>query len=400
MDRPGVRGRSAGLPPTSSADCGASTDGVYATVRSAGHMTDLQFAIGHTSSVVARRRACVVFPSGNGVQQWQDRDRHSPVPGHWPYGLDQLANSGWDVFPVEVDAPPRWQRWAPWLPLSRPVRSGADVAFARDERAGALLAERVRAPHRYSGIVWATDDPESPEEKKERARLGRLLPTLDGLWVHGDAQVSLVQEWLGARIPVQYVRFGIDADFYRPRPGMVAGPLVVSFGGDRARDTETLYSVLAEVRRSRPDVRAIVQTTSRLSPPDGVELRSFIPHDEIRQLLPSAAVIIVPTRPNTHISGVTVSLEAGACGRPAVATDTPGMRDYVVPGLTGELASPGDVSGFSAKVLDLLADGERADGLGAAARKRIEQDFTTATMCFGLAEMAGMTTEQGPSGPV
>ncbi|MGF6750202.1 glycosyltransferase involved in cell wall biosynthesis [Paraburkholderia sp. MM5482-R1] len=39
-------------------------------------------------------------------------------------------------------------------------------------------------------------------------------------------------------------------------------------------------------------------------------------------------MIVVPLRPNSHASGITVMLEAAAVGKPMVATDVGALRDY------------------------------------------------------------------------
>ncbi len=67
--------------------------------------------------------------------------------------------------------------------------------------------------------------------------------------------------------------------------------------------------------------------------------------------------------------GLTV-VEAGACGVPTVAADSPGLRDSVRDGETGILVPYGDERAMAGAALDLLRDEPRRAALGEAAARR------------------------------
>ncbi len=58
----------------------------------------------------------------------------------------------------------------------------------------------------------------------------------------------------------------------------------MSVGGDRDRDTATLYAALEHVHGARPDVELVVQTASELDPPAGVTTVAHLPHVALREL--------------------------------------------------------------------------------------------------------------------
>jgi glycosyltransferase involved in cell wall biosynthesis len=95
-------------------------------------------------------------------------------------------------------------------------------------------------------------------------------------------------------------------------------------------------------------------------------------------------VVVVPTRPNLHASGMTVALEALATARPVVATDTPGMHQYVSEGRTGYLVPPEDPAELALTLLRLLDDPARAAELGQNGRVEVERHFTTQIMVASL----------------
>ena len=73
-------------------------------------------------------------------------------------------------------------------------------------------------------------------------------------------------------------------------------------------------------------------------------------------------------------------LEAMAAGVPVVATDIAGTRELVVPGVTGDLIPVGDRAALARRTQRLLNDAELAARYGAAARERVQAEFSTAKM--------------------
>jgi glycosyltransferase involved in cell wall biosynthesis len=69
-------------------------------------------------------------------------------------------------------------------------------------------------------------------------------------------------------------------------------------------------------------------------------------------------------------------IEAAACGVPAVASRIYGLTDAVEEGGTGLLHRPADVEGLSACIETLGSDIELRQGMGRAARMRVESKFS------------------------
>lgn len=70
-----------------------------------------------------------------------------------------------------------------------------------------------------------------------------------------------------------------------------------------------------------------------------------------------------------------VGLEAMAAGKPVVATDTGGVREWLDPGVTGVAVTPRDATGFARALDELLRDPEAQSRMGAAGRQRVTQHF-------------------------
>ena len=69
-------------------------------------------------------------------------------------------------------------------------------------------------------------------------------------------------------------------------------------------------------------------------------------------------------------------IEALALGRPVVASDTGGVRDWLEDGLSGRLVPPGDARALADALRELLEDDRRADAMGAAGRDAVNAHFT------------------------
>ena len=332
----------------------------------------------------------VVFPAGRGVARWAERDAESPVPGHWPYGLDGLASPGLALTDREVRPASRLatQAYARGLPVPTFGGPRLDVALTWEESLAVALRSRVRARRHACGVIWATDAVAAGAATPAMHAARTALREMDALWTLARPQVERVESWLGdGHPPVHHLPFGVDTEFYAPS-AYPRQPLVASIGGDRDRDPETLYAALELVLRARPDTRVVVGSKSPLPVPAGVERHEFIPHDEVRRLFGHASVVAVATRPNWHVSGMTVALEAGACARPVVTCATPGMDDYVVPSETGELVPPQDPEAMAAAVVGLLDDRARAERLGRSAREHVVANHSTSVMCAALRAIA------------
>ena len=70
-------------------------------------------------------------------------------------------------------------------------------------------------------------------------------------------------------------------------------------------------------------------------------------------------------------------LEAAACGLPLIATDVPGCREIAVHEETGLLVPPRDSLALAETMLRLASDAELRRRLGAAARQRVCDNFST-----------------------
>jgi glycosyltransferase involved in cell wall biosynthesis len=266
-------------------------------------------------------------------------------------------------------------------------RRSCDASLCWCERSGVPAALRSRVPGEppvAMGAIWMTE-PDAPLGRLGRALAIRAARSAGAVWANSEEQLDVLARWGVPAARRHLVRLGVDTHFWRVDRSPERD-VVVTAGNDRHRDHELAVAALETVRRRRPGLRLELVTRQRVRVPAALGVRrSSLSHPQLRALYARAAVVAVALRPNLHVSGSTVVLEAMACGRPVVVTRTPGMSAYVRDGETGLLVPPGDADAFAAAVEQLLADPERAAALGRAARAAVETSASSAAQAASLA---------------
>jgi glycosyltransferase involved in cell wall biosynthesis len=173
------------------------------------------------------------------------------------------------------------------------------------------------------------------------------------------------------------------------------GPIVGIVGRLVAiKDHVTFLHAAARLARERPETTFVVAGGGELGSELEVRARHLL-GDRCRFLgwvmdlptLYAALDVVVLTSRN---EGTPVALiEAGAAGKPAVATHVGGVADVVRDGKTGLLVPPGDPRAVAAAISALLDDPGRARALGGAAKRAMASGFTIERLANDLAGLYG-----------
>ncbi len=186
---------------------------------------------------------------------------------------------------------------------------------------------------------------------------------------------------------IDWVENGVDLDYFDPArrfpsPFDGAEPAIVFTGRMDYRpnvDAAAWFaqSVLPLLRRALPALRFVVvgaapdRRVRRLGEGPGVVVTGRVP--DIRPYLAHSACVVAPLRIARGIQNKV--LEAMAMGRPVVATEAAFEGLRAVPGQ--ELLLAADAAAMATAVRDVLAG--RHPSLGAAARRRVAQDYAWET---------------------
>jgi len=99
-----------------------------------------------------------------------------------------------------------------------------------------------------------------------------------------------------------------------------------------------------------------------------------ISNAELAEYYNLADVFVFPSINKAEAFGL-VLLEAGACGKPAIASNLAGVRTVLENEKTGFLVEPGNAKDLSEKIKSVILNDELAKKMGAAAMKRIEENY-------------------------
>ncbi len=190
------------------------------------------------------------------------------------------------------------------------------------------------------------------------------------------------------------IRNGVHLDRFQPGDRMAAraalgvpgaAPVVGTVGRlVPVKDQATLVDAVAELRRQGRAVTLVIAG-------DGPERAAL----QARALAKDVPLTLLGYRPDVEqvltaldvfvLSSVSEGLsntilEAMAAGRPVVATRVGGAEEMIDDGVTGVLVPPSDAQALAAGLTTVLASPDAGAAMGAAARRRVEAEFTLAGM--------------------
>ena len=180
---------------------------------------------------------------------------------------------------------------------------------------------------------------------------------------------------------------GVDVDVFRPSPEP-AGEAVVMLAGRllRSKGIPEFVEAARRIRGEGIQARFVIVGEPYPDNPDSIHPQELVDwqaetvieawgwHDDMAEIIPKTSIICLPT---TYKEGLPrLLVEAGACGRPVVATDIPGCRLVVRNGENGQMIPPGDVDALTLALKTLILDPELRKKMGARGREIVEQEFS------------------------
>jgi glycosyltransferase involved in cell wall biosynthesis len=209
-------------------------------------------------------------------------------------------------------------------------------------------------------------------------QLGRCLHAAAGIVVLGEGDCVALHERYGhvGLPPVETIQFGIDERFWSPgTEAGTGGRYVLSVGSDSMRDYDTLLRATSDLplrlvtrMKLREDLlHANVTVESKLTWPD------------LRGRYRAAAFVVTPIKDQPRDSGHSATLQAMACGKAVILSDTRGLwdRENLRHGETCWLVAPGDPDATRAAIQFLWEHPDEAARIGANARDLVVRKYAS-----------------------
>lgn len=299
------------------------------------------------------------------------------------------GGGGWKGQFLRMLAPPslrtRLRQWFTPLGLPRAARRlralitsiQPDVVHAmRIPYEGMFAAQAIPPSVPLLVSIWGNDFTLHAPSSPWLARLTRqTLMRANAL--HSDCRrdVRLAREWGFAPNKPAVVLpggGGIDSALFYPSPQMPAQPIVVNPRGLRAYvRNEAFFAAIPLVLRQVPQARFVCPAmhgqpeaeawVRKFGIHAAVDLLPNLSRVQMAETLRSAQVVVSLT---THDGTPNSLLEALACGCYPVAGDLESIREWITPGVNGDLAAPANLHAVAEKIAGALKN----SGARAAAR--------------------------------
>ncbi len=143
------------------------------------------------------------------------------------------------------------------------------------------------------------------------------------------------------------------------------------------RQVEGAHAVIVGVGQMEEAWRTLAEGAGLL---DRITFVGELADDEVLGLYHAASIFVLPSTNRAEMFGI-VQIEAMACGLPVICTELGTGTSYVNQhGVTGLVVPPNDPAALAGAIRQLVADPALRAAMGAAGRRRVEQEFTREVM--------------------
>lgn len=205
---------------------------------------------------------------------------------------------------------------------------------------------------------------ENPDDQADFIRHGLLKPD---------------QAWLVRSV-------GVDVNAFTPKPEPSGAPVVTMASRMLWDKGVGVFIEAARLLKERLPVRMVLVGRPDPGNPASVPAEQLNAwdtegvvdwlgwQDNIAEIYANSNIVVLPS----FFEGLPVTLiEAAACGRALIASDIPGCREVVTPGVNGLLTSPGDPISLANAIEKMVLDPDLRRAMGIASRERAVNEFST-----------------------
>lgn len=284
----------------------------------------------------------------------------------------------------------------PWASIVEPPDHEVGLTWARRSVDWGLSSLRRRAQHIVAGlkVMWEGRQAEAIIvchsgmdvivaglahrlllRKRRLTAVDFLLPpktprrlvriALGGVNEFITIRTGDIRVLVGLGVPEGHCRFvPYAAPPLEPQNQVTAGDYVYS-GGSSQRDWVTLADALA-----RCDIPSVISCpVPEQEFPKSARSLGLVKPEIGREYLEKSRFLVQSIIDNDQPSGPLLILDAFSLGKPVVASNVSGTRDYVEHDVNGVLVPPGDADALAVAISSLYEDHQRIDRLSIGARE-------------------------------
>lgn len=295
----------------------------------------------------------------DGMEVHRAGGRHSFPVAAPRYYRSRLATQAFDVVVEDLNK----------VPVFTPCWGEVPVLLLVHHLFGRTAFEQASPP--VAAVTWLLE--------RSVPRAYRGLPVVA---VSDSTRQDLVNRGMDPAL-IEVIPNGIDLAAFTPAPDgrRSETPTVLYLGRlQRYKRVDLILRAGARLLAAGHDLRVVIagrgdrdaalrSLARELGIGDRVDFRGRVTDPERLDLFRRSWVHVL-TSPNEGW-GI-ANVEAAACGTPTVASDSPGLRESVVDGVTGFLVPHGDVAALAERIGSILGDEALRERLGRGARRFAE----------------------------
>ena len=147
-------------------------------------------------------------------------------------------------------------------------------------------------------------------------------------------------------------------------------------GGGAERDFETLVKAAKKNNQKFLIVTFSKKNLARMSLPKNLEVKFNVREGEYFKLIANSKFVVVPLKKTGRSAGQTTVVQAMSTGKAVIATNVPGLTDYIENGRTGILVGSESIKDLADNIGKLLKNSSELSKISKAALEFAQRNFT------------------------
>ena len=220
----------------------------------------------------------------------------------------------------------------------------------------------------------------NPRKKSAFLQFQRFGAAIDRLITYSPEQARFAESQLQfPKERISVIPFHADTHFYHPSETEKRDPKLIVSAGMERRDYQTLFQSLDGLDFQLELGIGSPWSRFRLKKMDipSYAKNAFRSRLELRSLFQRAGAVVLPLIDTPFQAGISIMLEAAACGAPLIVTKTQGLRHVFQASKDALLVPAKDSNALREAILKLSNKRELAESLGQNARQKVKSSMST-----------------------